>query len=93
MKKVGFEPGPLVLAFVLGTMIESATRQSLLLFGGSPAGFITRPISGTIVAVIVIVALLPLITKALRLRRPAAPNDPDATDPERDPEHETMEAK
>lgn len=93
MKKVGFEPGPLVLAFVLGTMIESATRQSLLLFGGSPAGFVTRPISGTIVAVIVVVALLPLIKKALRRGRPAAPSEPAATHTEHDTEHETTEAK
>ncbi|GAA1657646.1 tripartite tricarboxylate transporter permease [Nonomuraea maheshkhaliensis] len=66
MKKFGFEPGPLVLAFVLGSMIENSSRQSLLIFGGDPAGFLTRPISGTVLALVVIVAVWPLIRKALR---------------------------
>ncbi|MET8866297.1 tripartite tricarboxylate transporter permease [Nonomuraea sp. NPDC004580] len=70
MKKFGFEPGPLVLAFVLGTMIESSARQGLLIFGGNPAGFLTRPISGTVFAIVVIVAAWPLIRRAVR-RRPA----------------------
>ena len=37
MKKLGFDPGPLVLAFVLGSLLESSLRRSLLLFGGQPA--------------------------------------------------------
>src|SRR3954447_6574316 len=61
MKKFGFDPGPMVLAFVLGTLIESSARQSLLIFGGDPTGFLTRPISGTIFAAIVAVALFPLV--------------------------------
>ena len=36
MKKLDFEPAPLVLAFVLGRMAEEALRQSLLLSRGSP---------------------------------------------------------
>ncbi|MEV4801424.1 tripartite tricarboxylate transporter permease [Nonomuraea sp. NPDC049421] len=74
MKKFGFEPGPLVLAFVLGTMIESSARQGLLIFGGNPAGFLTRPISGTVFAIVVIVAAWPLIRRAVR-HRPAQDAD------------------
>lgn len=48
MKKTGFDPGPLVLAFVLGPILESSVRQSLLLSGGSFAIFVTDPISLTI---------------------------------------------
>ncbi|GAA3546551.1 tripartite tricarboxylate transporter permease [Nonomuraea rosea] len=70
MKKFGFEPGPLVLAFVLGPMIENSARQSLLIFGGDPSGFFTRPISGTVLALVVLVALLPLIRKAVRRKSP-----------------------
>ncbi|WP_049561478.1 tripartite tricarboxylate transporter permease [Nonomuraea sp. SBT364] len=66
MKKFGFEPGPLLLAFVLGTMIESSARQALLIFGGDPTGFLTRPISGTIFALVALVAVLPLIRTAWR---------------------------
>ena len=61
MKKAGFDPGPMVLAFVLGSIIESSTRRSLLIFGGDPTGFFTRPISGTILAIFVVLALLPAV--------------------------------
>ena len=39
MKKPGFEPGPLVLAFVLGSLLESSFRRSMLIFDGDPTGF------------------------------------------------------
>jgi putative tricarboxylic transport membrane protein len=71
MKKLGFEPGPLVLAFVLGSLLEDSVRRSLLIFEGDPTGFLTRPISGTLFVLFVLVALLPAI-QALRYRRRAA---------------------
>jgi putative tricarboxylic transport membrane protein len=69
MKKLGFEPGPLVLAFVLGSLLEDSLRRSLLIFDGDPTGFLTRPISGTLLAVFLFVALLPPIRSALASRR------------------------
>jgi len=47
-RKVGLEPGPLILAFVLGPILERSIRQALLMSAGSPAIFFTRPISGTL---------------------------------------------
>jgi putative tricarboxylic transport membrane protein len=72
MKKAGFDPGPMVLAFVLGSIIESSTRRSMLIFGGDPTGFFTRPISGTILAVFVVLALLPAVRELLKRRKSAA---------------------
>ncbi|WZH50812.1 MAG: tripartite tricarboxylate transporter permease [Nocardioides alkalitolerans] len=69
MKKAGFEPGPLVLAFVLGSLLESNARRSLILFDGDVAGFATRPISGTLLAVLVVVLALPLLGLLLRRDR------------------------
>ena len=69
MKKAGFDPGPMVLAFVLGSIIESSTRRSLLIFGGDPTGFLTRPISGTILAIFAVLALLPVVRHLLARRR------------------------
>jgi putative tricarboxylic transport membrane protein len=46
MRKFGYEGAPLVLAFVMGPLLELNLRQSLLISGGSFAIFITRPISG-----------------------------------------------
>jgi putative tricarboxylic transport membrane protein len=76
LKKVGFDPGPLVLAFVLGTLLEDSLRRSLLIFDGDPSSFFTRPISGTLLAVFVLVALVPPIRSAIRKRRTAAPAEP-----------------
>ncbi|MGY1593506.1 tripartite tricarboxylate transporter permease [Geodermatophilus sp. SYSU D00708] len=75
MKKLGFDPGPLVLAFVLGSLLEESLRRSLLIFEGDPTGFFTRPISGTLFVLFLLVALLPAV-QALRHRRRAA----DTTD-------------
>jgi putative tricarboxylic transport membrane protein len=75
MKKFGFDPGPLVLAFVLGSLLEDSLRRSLLIFDGDATGFFTRPISGTLLVMFLLVALLPPIRAALGRRR--ASSDPD----------------
>jgi len=84
MKKVGFEPGPMVLAFVLGTIVEDGVRRSMLIFDGDPTGFFTRPISGTILAAFVLVALWPAAKAILGRRKaatvPAAPAERDDAD-------------
>ncbi|MET7969911.1 tripartite tricarboxylate transporter permease [Micromonospora sp. NPDC005305] len=69
MKKFGFDPGPLVLAFVLGSLLEDSLRRSLLIFDGDATGFVTRPISGTLLALFLLVALLPPVRAALGRRR------------------------
>ena len=40
MKKLGFDPGPLVLAFVLGSLLEDSLRRSLLIFDGDADRFL-----------------------------------------------------
>jgi putative tricarboxylic transport membrane protein len=45
MRKFDYEGAPLILAFVLGPMLEQSLRQSLLISKGSFMIFITRPIS------------------------------------------------
>lgn len=54
MKKTGFEPGPLVLAFVLGPIMEAAFRRSMVISNGDLTSLLTRPLSGTIFALIAI---------------------------------------
>ena len=71
MKKAGFDPGPMVLAFVLGSIIEASTRRSMLMFGGDPSGFFTRPISGSILAVFVALVLLPVVRHFWQRRKSA----------------------
>jgi putative tricarboxylic transport membrane protein len=69
MKKLGFDPGPLVLAFVLGTLLEDSLRRSLLIFDGDASEFFTRPISGTLLVIFLLVAFLPMAQAALTRRR------------------------
>jgi putative tricarboxylic transport membrane protein len=69
MKKLGFDPGPMVLAFVLGSLLEDSLRRSLLIFDGDATGFLTRPISGTLLFVFVLVAALPPLRALIKRRK------------------------
>jgi putative tricarboxylic transport membrane protein len=80
MKKLGFDPGPLVLAFVLGSLLEDSLRRSLLIFDGDATGFFGRPISGTLLVVFVLVAALPPL-RALAKRRKESRLDKKETAP------------
>ncbi|MBI2358057.1 MAG: tripartite tricarboxylate transporter permease [Deltaproteobacteria bacterium] len=61
MRKFGYEAAPLVLAFVIGPVLEQALRQSLLISAGSLLIFVTRPIS----AVALGIAFLLLLSNLL----------------------------
>nr|WP_256515737.1 tripartite tricarboxylate transporter permease [Alsobacter ponti] len=43
--KLGFEPAPMLLGFVLGRLMEEKLRQALILSRGSFATFVERPVS------------------------------------------------
>lgn len=61
MRKLDFELGPFLLAFVLERLFENSFRQSLMLSDGSPAIFFSRPISAALLGV----ALLFVVTTIL----------------------------
>lgn len=61
MRVYGYPAAPLVLALVLGPMLERALRQSLQMSLGSPEIFVTRPVSAVILAVALLAMLFPLI--------------------------------
>jgi putative tricarboxylic transport membrane protein len=64
--RFGFEPAPLLLGFVLGRLLEEKLRQALVLSRGSFLPFLTRPVSGGLLLVAVVVlaiALLPAVSK------------------------------
>jgi putative tricarboxylic transport membrane protein len=69
LKKFGYESAPLILAVVLGPMLEQNLRQSLLLSRGSFMIFITRPISGVILGVaflLLLTNIFPSVRKKYR---------------------------
>jgi len=61
LKKFKYEPAPLILALVLGPMLELSFRQSLGMGDGNLLFFFQRPISATILAVALILLVLPLV--------------------------------
>jgi putative tricarboxylic transport membrane protein len=68
MRKFGYEPAPLVLAFVLGPIMENNLRKSLIISDGAFDTFVTRPISLTCLVLAVLILLSPLLPR-LRARR------------------------
>jgi TctA family transporter len=68
--KLGCEPAPLVLGYVLGPLMEEYLRRALLLSRGDPTVFFTRPISLAFMAATLVV-LVAMLMPALRGRSPA----------------------
>jgi putative tricarboxylic transport membrane protein len=61
MKKFKYDGAPLVLAMVLGPLMDNSLRQSLLMSGGSGMIFFTRPICVVILGVVALILLLPVL--------------------------------
>jgi putative tricarboxylic transport membrane protein len=64
--KHDFEPAPMLLGFVLGPLMEENLRRAMLIARGDPSTFITRPISGSLIGiavVLLVVAVLPMIAR------------------------------
>jgi putative tricarboxylic transport membrane protein len=62
--KLGCEPAPLLLGFILGPMMEEYLRRALLLSRGDWSVFVTRPLSGGLLAaavMLLVIVLLPSI--------------------------------
>jgi putative tricarboxylic transport membrane protein len=64
--KLDCEPAPMLLAFILGPLMEEYMRRALLLSRGDPMIFLQRPISATLLALgvlAIIAASLPMFYK------------------------------
>jgi putative tricarboxylic transport membrane protein len=62
--KCDFEPAPMLLGFVLGPLMEENLRRAMLIARGDPTTFVTRPISGALLALaalLLLIAVLPMI--------------------------------
>ena len=66
LSKHDFEPAPMLLGFVLGPLMEENLRRAMLIARGDPSTFFTRPISGGLLVLAMILltlAVLPMIRK------------------------------
>jgi putative tricarboxylic transport membrane protein len=70
-EKFGYSLAPLVLAFVLGPLMETSLRQSLIISQGDFSIFVVRPISGVLLAIGLLSIVMPLLRRIFR-RLPVA---------------------
>ena len=64
--KLGFEPAPLLLGFVLGKLMEENFRRALIISRGEIMTFVDHPVSAgllVVAAIVFVLALLPTIRK------------------------------
>jgi TctA family transporter len=66
--KLGCEPAPLLLGFILGPLLEQHLRRALIISQGDPTVFLTRPISLALVVAAVIVLLIAVLPSIRRSR-------------------------
>jgi putative tricarboxylic transport membrane protein len=72
--KYGFELAPMILAFVLGPLMEDSFRQALLAAHGDLTIFIRRPISAVFIAAILVILFFQAIPW-IRQSKAAIPKD------------------
>ena len=66
LSKLGGEPAPMLLAFILGPLMEEYLRRAMLLSRGNPWVFVQRPISATLLALAALAmcsVLIPVFSK------------------------------
>ncbi|MEO0672980.1 MAG: tripartite tricarboxylate transporter permease, partial [Pseudomonadota bacterium] len=75
LRKLDYPLAPAVLAIVLGPLAEPSLRQSLIISGGDPSIFFTRPYSGPIMVAALVLLVLPMALFVWRRvrQKPEAP--------------------
>jgi putative tricarboxylic transport membrane protein len=63
MRKFAYEPAPLVLGLVIGPLLETAIRRSMIMSRGSFAIFFSRPIAAVFIGLALLMLLSPLLTR------------------------------
>ncbi|MBN8502432.1 MAG: tripartite tricarboxylate transporter permease [Sphingomonadales bacterium] len=66
LMKMGFEPAPMLLGYVLGKLMEENLRRAMIISRGDMMTFIERPVSAVLLAIaalLLLIALSPSISK------------------------------
>ena len=71
LRKLDFSPAPLVLALVIGPMLEDSFRQSLMMSSGSYTIFIANPLFKGLAIVATAITVLPAIWRRIRQSKAA----------------------
>jgi TctA family transporter len=67
--RLGCEPAPFLLGFVLGPQMEEHLRRALIISRGDWSVFVTRPLSATLVAAAAVVLLIVFVPQVAKKRR------------------------
>jgi len=78
MRKYDFSPSAMVLAMILGFMVETSLRRSLVISYGNVSCFYTRPIALTLIILALITLLFPIIRAIRDERKRIGNNGPAA---------------
>ena len=73
--KLGMEPAPLLLGFILGPMMEEYLRRALLLSRGDWSVLVTRPLSAGLLAAAALLLVLVLLPAVKQTRQDAFTED------------------
>jgi len=71
LSKLDCEPAPMLLAFILGPLMEEYLRRALLLSRGNPYVFLQRPISAVLLGLAVLAMLAVLLPSFRKTREEA----------------------
>ncbi|WP_088052897.1 tripartite tricarboxylate transporter permease [Virgibacillus dakarensis] len=78
MRLIQFPAAPLLLAFILGGMMEQAFRQSLTISNGSLSIFVTSPIAAVMLLIAFLAFLVPIMKSRKPKKKAPAENDQSA---------------
>ncbi|MDI7258851.1 MAG: tripartite tricarboxylate transporter permease [Thermodesulfobacteriota bacterium] len=68
MRKYDYEPAPLMVGLVLGTVMERSLRQTLIISRGDISGLWESPISAIILLIALVAAIAPSLIRYLRVK-------------------------
>ncbi len=66
MRRFGYDAAPLMLAYVLGPLLEKSLRQTLIVSHGSLAFFLDRPIAAFLLGMVLIIAVWSIFSVFLK---------------------------
>ncbi|WP_457280285.1 tripartite tricarboxylate transporter permease [Polaromonas sp. P5_D5] len=72
MRRFDFPTAPVVVGMILGPLAEAQLRNAMSIGEGSPAVFFQRPMSITLVVIVVAVLVLPRMAKYWKAKKPAS---------------------
>jgi putative tricarboxylic transport membrane protein len=74
--KLDCEPAPMLLAFILGPLMEQYLRRAMLLSRGDPTVFFLRPISATLLTIALLALIIACIPALYKKREEAFREEP-----------------